>query len=109
MVALTRKTGLPIGVCRAAVELTALFFGWRLGGMVGIGTVLSALLIGFCVQLVFKLLKFVPPVSGTRPSGKPIALSYHSAINLLRGKHFSYNTRGFRRWQNCQRVLLSYP
>jgi uncharacterized membrane protein YczE len=58
MVALTRKTGLPIGVCRAAVELTALFFGWRLGGMVGIGTVLSALLIGFCVQLVFKILKF---------------------------------------------------
>lgn len=58
MVALARKTGLPIGVCRAAVELAALFFGWRLGGMVGIGTVLSALLIGFCVQLVFKILKF---------------------------------------------------
>lgn len=58
MVALARKTGLSIGVCRAAVELTALFFGWHLGGMVGIGTVLSALQIGFCLQLVFKILKF---------------------------------------------------
>ena len=58
MVALTRKTGLPIGACRAAIELTALFFGWRLGGMVGIGTVISALLIGVCVQIVFRLLKF---------------------------------------------------
>jgi len=59
MVALTRKTGLPIGACRAAIELTALFFGWRLGGMVGIGTVLFALLIGFCVQIVFRLLKSI--------------------------------------------------
>lgn len=58
MVALARKTGLPVGICRAAVELIALFFGWRLGGMVGIGTVLSALLVGFCLQLVFKVLKF---------------------------------------------------
>lgn len=60
MVALARKTRLPIGVCRGAVELTALLCGWRLGGMVGIGTVISALLVGFCLQSTFRVFKFDP-------------------------------------------------
>jgi uncharacterized membrane protein YczE len=58
MVALTRRTKLPIGFCRGAIELAALLCGWRLGGMVGLGTVICGLLTGFCVQLTFKLLKF---------------------------------------------------
>ncbi|WP_227018917.1 YczE/YyaS/YitT family protein [Sinanaerobacter chloroacetimidivorans] len=58
MIALTRKTKLPIGVCRGMIELLAVFVGWRLGGMLGIGTIISAFLIGFCVQTTFKLLKF---------------------------------------------------
>lgn len=58
MVALTRKTKLPVGVCRGIIELLAVFIGWRLGGMLGVGTVISALAIGFCVQTTFKLLKF---------------------------------------------------
>lgn len=60
MVALTRKTKLPVGICRGTIELLAVFFGWKLGGMVGLGTVISALTIGFCVQTTFKLLKFYP-------------------------------------------------
>lgn len=58
MVALIRKTGLPVGVCRGTIELLAGFAGWRLGGMVGIGTIISAFLIGFCIQTTFNLLKF---------------------------------------------------
>ena len=58
MVALTRKTGLPIGVCRGIIEFFAVMVGWKLGGMVGIGTVLAVLAIGFCIQITFKLLKF---------------------------------------------------
>jgi uncharacterized membrane protein YczE len=58
MVALTRKTRLPIGICRGIIELIAVFVGWRLGGMLGIGTVISAFAIGFCVQITFKVLKF---------------------------------------------------
>jgi uncharacterized protein len=58
MVALTRKTGLPIGICRVAIELTAVFVGWRLGGMIGLGTIISAFAIGFCIQITFKFLKF---------------------------------------------------
>ncbi len=60
MVALRRKTRLPIGICRGTIELIAVVIGWRLGGMVGLGTILSAFTIGFCVQTVFKLLKFDP-------------------------------------------------
>lgn len=58
MVALTRKTGLSVGLCRGSIELIAAIVGWLLGGMLGIGTVISALAIGFCVQTSFKLLKF---------------------------------------------------
>lgn len=58
MVALTRITGLPIGACRGIIELLVVLSGWMLGGMVGIGTVLAAFGIGFCIQIVFNLLKF---------------------------------------------------
>ncbi len=58
MVALKRKTGFPIGYCRGAIELAAVLIGWLLGGMVGVGTVISAIAIGFCVQTTFKLLHF---------------------------------------------------
>jgi len=58
MVALTKKTKLPVGVCRGAIELTAVLVGWRLGGMVGAGTVIYALAIGFSVQTTFRILNF---------------------------------------------------
>jgi uncharacterized membrane protein YczE len=58
MVALTRKTGLPIGVCRGTIEVSAVLVGWKLGGMVGIGTIISAFVIGFSIQTTFALLKF---------------------------------------------------
>ncbi len=58
MVALTRKTRLPIGVCRGTIELSAVLVGWKLGGMVGIGTIISAFVIGFSIQTTFALLKF---------------------------------------------------
>ena len=60
MVLLTRKTGLPIGICRGGIELSTVLIGWQLGGLVGIGTVISALAIGFCVQITFKFLRFDP-------------------------------------------------
>ena len=58
MVALTRKTGLSVGICRGSIELLAVVIGWRMGGKLGLGTILSALAIGFCVQMTFKWLKF---------------------------------------------------
>jgi uncharacterized membrane protein YczE len=58
MVVLNRKTKLPVGVCRSAVEIIATLTGWLLGGMVGIGTIISAAAIGFCIQATFAVFKF---------------------------------------------------
>ena len=58
MVLVKRKTNFPVGVCRGAIELTATLVGWLLGGMVGIGTVISVIAIGFCIQITFTILKF---------------------------------------------------
>lgn len=60
MVALTRKIGLPVGMCRGGLELAAVISGWILGGMVGAGTVISAFIIGFCIQITFWMLRFEP-------------------------------------------------
>ena len=58
MIALARKTKLPVGLCRGAIELLVTIAGWFLGGMVGFGTILFVVLIGLCIQTVFKLFKF---------------------------------------------------
>ncbi len=58
MVAIERKTGLAVGVCRGIVEGSAVAVGWLLGGPVGLGTVLAAFGISFCIQVVFRLMRF---------------------------------------------------
>lgn len=58
MVALQRKTGLAVGFCRGIVEGSAVLFGWLLGGPVGLGTVLAAFGISFCIQAVFRVMDF---------------------------------------------------
>lgn len=46
MTGLHRHTGLPVTPVRLAIEVSVLVVGWLLGGTVGIGTVLFALLVG---------------------------------------------------------------
>lgn len=58
MVSLRRKTNLPVGICRIIVEATTSFVGWLLGGQLGVGTIIAALSISFCIQITFKLLNF---------------------------------------------------
>ena len=58
MVVMARRTKLPVGVCRGIVEALTTLIGWLLGGMVGIGTIVSFIAIGPCVQLTFWVLKF---------------------------------------------------
>ncbi|MDD3980999.1 MAG: hypothetical protein RBT72_00140 [Spirochaetia bacterium] len=60
MVALARRLRWPIGLIRSLIELTATILGWTLGGMVGLGTLISGFAIGFCIHSSFKLLKFDP-------------------------------------------------
>ena len=51
----SRRTGFRVGIVRAALESSALLVGFALGGHVGIGTVVFALLIGPSVEASFFL------------------------------------------------------
>lgn len=55
MTGLARRTGLSIRLVRTALEISVLAVGWLLGGVVGLGTVLYALLIGPAVQAFLPL------------------------------------------------------
>ncbi|WP_203579612.1 membrane protein YczE [Microbacterium hibisci] len=56
MTGLNARLGWPIWLCRAVVEISVLLVGWALGGTVGIGTVLFAVLIGPLVHVALPLL-----------------------------------------------------
>ncbi len=60
MVAIATRTGWPVGVARAALELSVLVIGVLLGGPVGVGTLLFALGIGPAVQVAFRVLRQTP-------------------------------------------------
>ena len=58
MVALTKKTNKQVGIIRTAIETSALFLGFLMGGKVGWGTLLMSLGLGYFVQTTFKIFKF---------------------------------------------------
>ena len=51
MTGMHRVSGYPIGNVRAAIEITVVVIGWSLGGTVGIGTVIFAVMIGPTVAI----------------------------------------------------------
>jgi uncharacterized membrane protein YczE len=55
MTGLARRTGRSIRLVRTSIEVTVLVVGFLLGGVVGVGTVLYAVLIGPTVQLFLPL------------------------------------------------------
>ncbi|WP_238918370.1 hypothetical protein [Clostridium sp. YIM B02555] len=57
MIALVKITGKQIGIIRLFIEMGALIIGWILGGFVGVGTLITAFGIGYCVQLIYKIFK----------------------------------------------------
>jgi len=58
MVVMAKRTKLPVGLCRGLIELLVTVAGWLLGGMVGLGTAIFVIAIGFCIQIVFRLFRF---------------------------------------------------
>ena len=58
MIALVKRTGKPVSIIRFFIEMGALIIGWILGGFVGVGTLVTAFGIGYCVQLIYKLFNF---------------------------------------------------
>lgn len=57
MLGIERVSGWSLRVARASIEITVIIVGTILGGPVGVGTVIFALLIGPSVQWAFKLFK----------------------------------------------------
>ena len=55
MTGLHHRTGVRVGRVRMAIEVTVLLAGWALGGTVGAGTALFALLIGQSVAIFLGL------------------------------------------------------
>jgi len=49
---------IPIGVVRGLLEGTVAIIGWSLGAKIGIGTILSVVIIGFFIQLVFRMFHY---------------------------------------------------
>ena len=55
MMGLIKKLSLPVAHIRIGLELVVIAIGYLLGGPVGIGTLLSAVLVGYAVDIAFKL------------------------------------------------------
>ena len=60
MLAIHRTTGVSIRLARGAIEGIVVLIGWLLGGPLGVGTLVFALLIGPSVQWAFKLFNVQP-------------------------------------------------
>lgn len=57
MLAVQRTTGLSLRVSRGVTEVLVVVAGWLLGGPLGVGTLVFALLIGPAIQWAFRLFK----------------------------------------------------
>ena len=60
MLAVQRATGVSIRLARGAIEAIVVLVGWLLGGPLGFGTIIFALLIGPSVQWAFRLFNVHP-------------------------------------------------
>ena len=60
MLAVRRISGWSLRRARATIEIFVVLVGWMLGGPIGIGTVIFALIIGPFVQWGFKIFKVQP-------------------------------------------------
>lgn len=57
MTGLHRRTGWPIWAVRTALEASVVTVGWVLGGNVGVGTIVLAVLVGPLCQYFMRLLR----------------------------------------------------
>ena len=57
MTGLQKKTGFSIALIRGVIEIVIVFFGWSLGGTIGIGTLLYALGVGPALAFGLNLVK----------------------------------------------------
>lgn len=59
MLALTTRSGWPVGKVRTAMELSVLIFGWLMGGPVGFGTLVLTFSLGPAVERSFGFFRWL--------------------------------------------------
>ena len=64
MTGLHQVTGWPVGRVRLLIEVSVLILGWLLGGIVGVGTAIFALLVGQSVALGLTVAHRLSPCDG---------------------------------------------
>lgn len=69
MTGLHRVTGWPVGRVRLLIEVSVLVLGWSLGGIVGVGTAIFALLVGQSVALGLAAVHRLAPDGDGGPGG----------------------------------------
>jgi uncharacterized membrane protein YczE len=90
MTGLVRRTGRSVRLVRTTLELTVLVVGWLLGGTVGIGTLLYALMIGPVVQVFLPVLTVALPHPNSAVDGegeRQDGLSARAPKRLARDGH----------------------
>ena len=58
MVVLTRIVNKPVSYIRISMDVTVTIIGYLLGGPLGLGSVISAISLGYSMQFFFKIGKF---------------------------------------------------
>ncbi len=58
MVGIMKKFNKPVWMVRGAIEVSVLILGGLLGGPIGIGTIITAFVIGYVIQIAFKFGNF---------------------------------------------------
>jgi uncharacterized membrane protein YczE len=70
MTGLVRRTGWSVRVVRTSIEVSVVITGWLLGGVVGVGTIAYALVIGSLVQIMLPwfVVELPAPESAAAPA-----------------------------------------
>ena len=79
MVALTKKFNKPISYVRVPMDVTVSIIGYLLSGPLGLGTVITALSLGYSIQLFFKLGQF---------DSKSKQLNLFELYQILKNRHY---------------------
>ena len=85
MIALTKRSRMPVGMIRNLIEIGVLIIGYFLGGTVGLGTLFMAVVFGRLMQLVFQWFKFDVRQVRHRYVDEDIALIYKRIKNRKAG------------------------
>lgn len=85
MIALTKRSRMPVGMIRNLIEIGVLIIGYFLGGTVGLGTLFMAVVFGRLMQLVFQWFKFDVRQVRHRYVDEDIALIYNRIKNRKAG------------------------